>query len=597
MSLANVSGESKRCHARSQRCSWLLIGAGFFGALTAAGAALAVPAEITRISLVAHENQVKVSIDLTAPTSAHFFSLEDPKRAVIDLTKVHAAKSLTVKPVGLVQQVRLGVRPEAGLRIVLDVAERVDLNPISSAGAHIEIDLAPSQSHTAVSVLSGASPASMARAAAPVSRLAPTDTPAVLLGPSEPAAAANGQHPPTQAVGQPPNGVKPVAVTPTELSARDTNPPAASGVPQAVATRAVIDELRVREQAGQTIVEIGFRGDVKPSVSTQDRRLTVDMSPAELGQFNAPRAVGQINGFDVHPLNGSGVRLGFQLTSPVAFHSSYMDDGGGDRHRLLIVLDAQTRAEVPSSDSAGLDISRHHNRPFVVMVDAGHGGVDPGASGHHGTHEKDVTLAIAKQLATRLNQQVGLKAVLTRDSDVFLPLRERIGLARMAQADLFISIHADAVQNSSVSGASVYVLSEHGATSEAAKWLADQQNAADLVGGVSLKNNDKVLASVLLDLSQSAAMTLSMAAAEKVITQLNTVGDVRKSQVQQAGFVVLKSPDIPSLLIESAYITNPDEEERLKDPLYQAKLADAVVAGVKQYFRENATPGARTAKL
>jgi N-acetylmuramoyl-L-alanine amidase len=264
---------------------------------------------------------------------------------------------------------------------------------------------------------------------------------------------------------------------------------------------------------------------------------------------------------------------------------------------LMIVLDASAKSETPSStESSGLDLSKHHNRPFIVTVDAGHGGVDPGATGHHGTHEKEVTLAIARQLAARLNQQSGIKAVLTRDSDIFLPLRERINRARQAQADLFISIHADAVENSSVAGASVYVLSEHGASSEAAKWLADQQNSADLVGGIKLENKDKALASVLLDLTQSAAMSSSMVAAEKVITQLNTVGEVRKTQVQQAGFVVLKSPDIPSMLIESAYITNPEEEDHLKDPVYQAKLADAVVIGVKQYFKENATPGARVAK-
>jgi N-acetylmuramoyl-L-alanine amidase len=236
-------------------------------------------------------------------------------------------------------------------------------------------------------------------------------------------------------------------------------------------------------------------------------------------------------------------------------------------------------------------------RNLVIAVDAGHGGEDPGASGRDGTHEKDVTLAIARVLAARIESEPGMHAVLTRTNDVFVPLRERSQRARQAQADLFVSIHADAVLDRSVAGASVYVLSAHGASSEAAKWLAERENAADLVGGVSLEGKDRVLASVLLDLSQSAAMSASMAAAEKVVEQLNSVGEVRKSQVQKAGFMVLKSPDIPSMLIETAYITNPDEERRLRDAAYQEKLADAIVVGLKSYFRESAPPGTRLAQV
>jgi N-acetylmuramoyl-L-alanine amidase len=236
-----------------------------------------------------------------------------------------------------------------------------------------------------------------------------------------------------------------------------------------------------------------------------------------------------------------------------------------------------------------------HGRTLIIAVDAGHGGDDPGASGPDGTHEKDITLAIARELASRINAEPGLRATLTRPDDRFVPLRERINRARRAQADLFVSVHADAVPDHSVSGASVYVLSARGATNEAAKWLADRENAADLVGGVSLDDKDNVLASVLLDLSQSAAMSASMVAAEKVLTELNTVGDVRKTRVQQAGFVVLKSPDIPSMLIETAYITNPGEEKRLRDERYQQKLAAAILNGIRNYFRESPLPGTRLA--
>jgi len=359
--------------------------------------------------------------------------------------------------------------------------------------------------------------------------------------------------------------------------------------------------------AGQTMIEIVLTGQSHPIVSTQDRKLEIDLSPAELGNIPIPAATGMVTGFEVKPNSRGGLKLQFQLAMPLTFRTNFVEDGSAQRHRLMVVLDATAKDESSNASSVmaaatapnapALDLSHHHNRPYVVSVDAGHGGEDPGALGHRGTREKDVTLAIAKELAARLNQQAGIHAVLTRDTDVFLPLRERIRRARVAQADLFISIHADAVQNSTATGASVYVLSEHGASSEAAKWLADRENAADLIGGVKLENKDKVLASVLLDLSQSAAMSMSMAAADRVLSQLNTVGELHKTQIQQAGFVVLKSPDIPSMLIESAYITNPGEEERLKDPTYEGKLADAIVTGVKQFFKENATPGARTAKL
>ena len=188
-----------------------------------------------------------------------------------------------------------------------------------------------------------------------------------------------------------------------------------------------------------------------------------------------------------------------------------------------------------------------------------------------------------------------MRAYLTRDGDYFVPLRTRIVKAERAQADLFVSVHADAVQDRDISGASVYVLSAHGATSEAARRLADRENAADLVGGVSLKDKDPLLASVLLDLSQSASMSASEIAAELVLKELDKIGDVRKSQVQKAGFLVLKSPDIPSMLVESAYITNPDEERKLNSPAYQGELAAAILAGLKSYLRAHPPAGTRLA--
>ena len=224
-------------------------------------------------------------------------------------------------------------------------------------------------------------------------------------------------------------------------------------------------------------------------------------------------------------------------------------------------------------------------RDIIIAIDAGHGGVDPGASGKRGTREKDMVLAVAKLLAARINQEPGMKAVLTRDGDYFISLQERTRARARAKADLFVSIHADAIANPDVSGSSVYVLSERGASSEAARWLAESENAADLKGGISLDDKDPVLKGVLLDLSQTASISASMVAAENVLKSLHRMGEVRKPRVQQAGFMVLKSPDIPSMLVETAFISNREDERKLSQPAHRAKLASAIFAGIELYFR------------
>jgi N-acetylmuramoyl-L-alanine amidase len=232
------------------------------------------------------------------------------------------------------------------------------------------------------------------------------------------------------------------------------------------------------------------------------------------------------------------------------------------------------------------------DRDVIIAVDAGHGGLDPGAIGHGGTREKDITLAIARALAGRIDEQPGMRAVLTRDRDEFLELRERIARAHAARADMFVSVHADSIADRSVSGASVYVLSVHGASSEAAHVLAERENAADLLGGVALDDRG-VLAPVLLDATQSEIIGLSATAAELVVNALGGVGEIRKPQVQRAGFVVLKSLAIPSMLVETAYISNPAEEHRLRSTAQQARLADAIAGGVRSYFLQNPPDGTR----
>lgn len=224
-------------------------------------------------------------------------------------------------------------------------------------------------------------------------------------------------------------------------------------------------------------------------------------------------------------------------------------------------------------------------RELVIAIDAGHGGQDVGAIGPSGVYEKDVVLGVSRELARLIAAEPGMRPVLTRDGDYFLPLRTRMDRARARRADLFISIHADAVRDRRARGASVYTLSRRGATSEAARWLAASENAADLVGGASLDDKDRMLKSVLLDLSQAASMDASMDLASAVLRSLGGIGAVHNRRVQQAGFMVLKSPDVPSILVETAYISNPTEEKRLRSTLYQKRLARAIFNGILSFSR------------
>ena len=302
-------------------------------------------------------------------------------------------------------------------------------------------------------------------------------------------------------------------------------------------------------------------------------------------------------------------RLVLELHAPLNAAPSIAATEAGGGYRLRVAMHATaakadvnaltTRVVTPAAIAAPVGAAApgapHVVRPehmpsardIVVAVDAGHGGDDPGASGRSGTQEKDVVLAIAQALAVRLNQRPGMRAVLTRDSDRLIDLRERMERARSAHADLFVSIHADAVRDRSIAGASVYTLSYRGASSEAAKRLADHENALVLKGGTSLASVDPALASVLLDVSQAANMGASVEAADEVLEALDRVGAVRRKIVQHAAFVVLKSPDLPSMLVETAYISNPAEERKLRSASYQAQLAAAIEAGVAAYFHQH----------
>jgi len=275
-----------------------------------------------------------------------------------------------------------------------------------------------------------------------------------------------------------------------------------------------------------------------------------------------------------------------------------------DKETLALVADKPVKVKKETASiktsaakkSAQVNTADVKERNIVVAIDAGHGGDDPGAQGPHGTEEKIVTFAIAKKLAALINAQPGMQAVMVRRGDYYIGLRKRMQIARAAKAKLFISIHADAFEDASVRGASVYTLSTRGASSEAAHWLANSENASE-VGGVSLSDKDDVLASVLLDLSQTATQQASFEVAKSVLKNFQNISVLHKDSVQKAGFIVLKSPDIPSILVETAYISNPLEEQNLTSARYQAKMANAIFAGVRNYFRKSAPVESRIAAL
>ena len=359
-----------------------------------------------------------------------------------------------------------------------------------------------------------------------------------------------------------------------------------------------VDVRAVRLWAGpdSTRVVLDLSGGAQHSLQVLKNpdRVVLDVEGARLarGVRVSPPASGAVKQVRMAQRPGE-LRLVLVLGRPIQAKSFLAAPNNRYGYRLVIDLGQGQAAETPvKAEHAPPDA-----RDLIIAIDAGHGGDDPGAIGKNGTREKDVVLAIARELALKINAEPGMKAVLTRSGDYFVPLRDRMRRARAQSADLFVSVHADSIRDRRVNGSSVYILSQRGATDEASRWLAERENASDLIGGVSLDDKDNVLASVLLDLSQSASLSASQVAAERVLRQLNRVGEVRKPQVQQARFMVLKSPDIPSMLVETAYISNPQEEQRLRSQPHQAKLAAAIHQGVHDYFYANPPAGTRIAQL
>ena len=371
-------------------------------------------------------------------------------------------------------------------------------------------------------------------------------------------------------------------------------PPAAS-----VAAPIPVKNLRIWHAPDHTRIVFDLGGPVSSEVFTLDNpgRLVVDIDDGSL--VGSTPALQQDNAYISSIRTGiptDGVlRFVFDLKQTVRPSDFQLEPNTEYGHRLVVDLYARDAVEqtapVVASVSPGTDRTPpppDADKRFIVAIDAGHGGEDPGAKGRRGTREKILTLQIAKELKRIIDRDPNMEAFLVRTGDYFIKLRGRTDLARRRNADIFVSIHADAFKSSSVRGFGVFALSERGASSETASWLANKENAADLIGGVSLKDKDDLLAEVLLDLSMTKTISDSLTLGNAVLQELTRIGKPHRKRVEQARFVVLKSPDLPSILVEAGFITNADDENNLRSSGYQSKLANALYTGITRYFR--ATP-------
>jgi N-acetylmuramoyl-L-alanine amidase len=358
------------------------------------------------------------------------------------------------------------------------------------------------------------------------------------------------------------------------------------------ALAAEVNGLRVWTDPDKTraVLDLSQRTDYQLFTLKNPDRVVIDLQKSTLEDdldFDAEHA-GVINGVRHGNPAKNTLRVVLDLSGGSKLKSFLLDPTADYGYRL--VIDLYPEGSGKSSVRQISDFQKP-DRDIVVAIDAGHGGEDPGAVGKKRTREKDVVLAIAKELEKSIDAQPGMSGVLIRSGDYYIPLRDRFEKARKHRADLFVSIHADAFKNSKVGGSSVFVLSRRGASSEYARRIAASENNSDLVGGVTLSDKDDMLASVLLDLSQSATMEASNGIAETVFASLDEMGKTHKNHVERANFMVLKSPDVPSILVETAFISNPSEEKRLKDPAWQKKMARSITGGIQDYFYLSPPPG------
>lgn len=473
----------------------------------------------------------RVVLDLGKPGSYNVFTLANPDRVVIDLPSVQKPGDVLKLPArqSLVKGVRSGPH-DGGLRVVLDTASAVTpkafgMPPAGGYGYRLIVDLMPP--------IASVAPAMMAVASSPATATTSNSTAAAAMPTATATTAASAA---TVAAGS-----SATAATPSNSAVVPVGPSQAPSTP------------------GPSATVVAGSGTVVSSSSTAVANASSSLPAAVPPAFVAPAA----------PAAAPTAVVSTPAVATVAPASAAAMDKPASRASSAVTARPSTALRA---------------KPIVVAVDAGHGGEDPGAHGPHGLLEKDVTLSVARKLARLIDAQPGMHAVLTRDSDAYVGLRERTIKARDAQADLFVSVHCNALRDSHMRGTAVYVLSDHGATNEQARWLANRENAADLVGGVDLHDKDNQVAAVLIDISQTATMEASFDLGNRMLDSLAHINVLQKPKVQQAGFMVLKSPDIPSVLVETAFITNDREERLLGNSSYQDKLASSLLEGIRGYF-------------
>jgi N-acetylmuramoyl-L-alanine amidase len=352
--------------------------------------------------------------------------------------------------------------------------------------------------------------------------------------------------------------------------------------------KSTLTGIRISQSADDhTRVVFDLSGDFKHRLFTlaDPHRIVIDLTDTRKSEAididNVTTSL--MSGLRSASKDNDRLRVVLDLRGKVRPRSFELKPDGKYGHRLVIDLHATNLSPTPIKTS-----QQERNKvkqQFIIALDPGHGGRDPGAIGKKGTREKDVALSVAKKMKTLINRTPGYRAILTRDGDRFVTLRNRVKKAREAEADIFISLHADSFHKPNVKGASVYALSLSGASSEAARWIAKKENASDLIGGISLDDKDDLIASVLLDLSQTATIQDSLELGSDVLSHIGKVSRLNHRKVQQAGFAVLKAPDMPSILIETAFLSNPSEEKKLRNPKHQQKLAKAVFSGIRNHLK------------
>ncbi|WP_269790785.1 N-acetylmuramoyl-L-alanine amidase [Stenotrophomonas sp. Iso1] len=497
--------------------------------LCLAASASAWAGEIRGVNLHTGSTGTRAEIQLAGGGSYKTLSLAGPNRLVVDFPDSSALRNLKLPAaIGVVTAVRTGTPTPGTFRVVFDLAETVAAFKPQIQGQGAETKLVIEWPGESA----GRAPVAVATASVPAQ--AATPAPAPVQTPAQSSAQARVE------------AARATAALTAAVSRQAATPPPAPA-PVAASVPVATNVIAARDAVGQP-------------------------SPAAILNGQAAVASTQVTGNKpVATVVQTSVVPAAVIPAPAA------------------VAPEAPRPAMPSDASrirmqAGM-------RTLVVAIDPGHGGQDPGAIGPTGKREKDVTLAVARELARQVNATPGLRAYLTRDTDVFIPLPMRAQRARAAKADIFISIHADAAENRSATGSSVYVLSTKGASSQRARWLADKENAADLIGGVSLSRTEGTLANVLLDLAQSGNMKASEDAAGHVLGGLKRIGNNHKPNLERANFAVLRTSDMPAMLVETAFISNADEERRLVDPAYQRRIAGAVLDGVHTFFSRQPPPG------